>query len=116
LDLLSFYRKTFRWRAAHRTQGRCESPCGALEVKGSSPMRSEGDLERELDDRAFALQRDLLMWRLARIHGLAQEERRTRCLESPSRLRDLLTELEAFLTDGQEGADQRYKNGADCVR
>jgi hypothetical protein len=80
-------------------------------------MRSEVDVERELDKRAFALQRDVLMWRLARTHGFSQEEKRHHCLESLRRLRDVLTELEVFLTDGQEGADQRLlKNGADCVR
>ena len=79
-------------------------------------MRSEGDLERELDDQTFALQRDLVMWRLERMHGLPHEEQRKRCLASLRRLRDLLTELEVLLTVGQEGADQRCKNGADCVR
>jgi hypothetical protein len=80
-------------------------------------MRSEVDVERELDNRAFALQRDVLMWRLAHTHGLSQEEKRHQCLESLRRLRDVLTELEVFLTDGQEGGDRRLlKNGADCVR
>jgi hypothetical protein len=80
-------------------------------------MRKEVDFERELDDRAFALQRDVLMWRLASQYGLSQEEKRYRCLESLRSLRDLLTELEAFLTDGQEGGDQQLlKNRADCVR
>jgi hypothetical protein len=79
-------------------------------------MRNEVDFERELDDRAFALQRDMVMWRLARMHGFPQEERRKRCLESLSSLRDLLAELAVLLTDGQEGADPLCKNGADCVR
>jgi hypothetical protein len=80
-------------------------------------MRSERDFERELDNRAFALQRDVLTWRLARMHGLSHEEKRHQCLESLRRLRDLLTELEVFLTDRQEGAGQRLlKNGADSVR
>ncbi len=79
-------------------------------------MRSEVDFERELDNRAFALQRDVLMWRLARMHGLSHEEKQKRCLESLSRLRDLLTELEVFLTDGQEGRHlQRGKNGTNGV-
>ena len=64
-------------------------------------MRTEADFERELDNRAFALQCDVLRWRLARRHSFPQEEQRKRCLESLSELRDLLTQLEGFLTDGQ---------------
>ena len=80
-------------------------------------MRSEVDFERELDNRAFALQRGVLMWRLARMHGLSHEEKRKHCLESLSSLRNLLKELEVFLTDGQGGDYQRLlKNGVDCVR
>jgi hypothetical protein len=80
-------------------------------------MRSEADVERELDDRTFALQRDVVMWRLACRYGLSHEEQRKRCLESLSKLRDLFTELEVFLTDEQEGEDQLlHKNGADCAR
>ena len=63
-------------------------------------MRSDTDIERELDNLAFALQRNLLMLRLARMHGLPDEEKRKRCLESRSKLHDLLTEIEAFLIDG----------------
>ena len=77
-------------------------------------MRSDTDLERELDNLAFALQRDLLMLRLARMHGLPEEEKRKRGLESLSKLRDLLTEMEAFLIDGQEERQQqRRKSEAD---
>jgi hypothetical protein len=80
-------------------------------------MRSEADFERELDNSVFALQCDVLMWRLARMYGLSYEEKRKRCLESLGKFRDVLTELEVFLTDGQEGGQQRLlKNGADCVR
>ncbi len=80
-------------------------------------MRNKVDFERELDNRAFALQRDVLMWRLASQYGLSQEEKRYRCLESLRSLRGLLTELEVFLTDGQEGEDQQLlKNGANHVR
>jgi hypothetical protein len=79
-------------------------------------MRTEADFERELDNRAFALQCDVLRWRLACRHSLPHEEQRKRCLESLRELRDLLTQLEGFLTDGQEGRhQQRCKNGADCV-
>jgi hypothetical protein len=80
-------------------------------------MRNEVDFERKLDNRVFALQRDVLMWRLASQYGFSQEEMRHGCLESLRSLRGLLTELEVFLTDGQEGGDQQLlKNGADCVR
>ena len=80
-------------------------------------MRNKVDVERELDDRAFALQCDVLMWRLASQYGLSQEEKRQRCLESLKSLRGLLTELEGFLTDGQEGEDQRLlTNGANHVQ
>jgi flagellin-specific chaperone FliS len=80
-------------------------------------MRSEADVERELDDQTFALQRDVVIWRLARMYGLSDEEKRKRCLESLSKLRDLLTELEVFLTDEQEGEHHLpCENGADCVQ
>jgi hypothetical protein len=73
-----------------------------MEVQGEDLMRSEANLERELDNRTYALQRDLLVLRLARLHGLPHEERRKRCLEQLRYLSDLLTELEAFLKDEQE--------------
>jgi hypothetical protein len=51
------------------------------------------------------------------MYGLSDEEKRKRCLESLSKLRDLLTELEVFLTDEQEGEHHLLcENGADCVR
>jgi hypothetical protein len=65
-------------------------------------MRSAANFERELDNRTYALQRDLLLWRLARLHGLPDEEKRTRCLAQLRHLVDLLTEIEAFLSDQQE--------------
>jgi hypothetical protein len=80
-------------------------------------MRSEVDVERELDDQTFTLQRDVVIWRLARMYGLSHEEKRKQCLESLSKLRELLTECEVFLTDEQEGEHQLLcGNGADCVR
>jgi hypothetical protein len=79
-------------------------------------MRTDAELEQEMDNLAFATQRDLLMLRLARMHSLPDEEKRKRCLESLSKLRDLLTEIEAFLIDGQEGVhQQRRKSEADCT-
>jgi hypothetical protein len=60
-------------------------------------LRSDIDLERELDNRAFALQRDLFLWRLAQLHDSPGEEKRKRCLEQLNQLRDLLAEMEAFL-------------------
>ena len=79
-------------------------------------MRNDIDVEQELDNRAFALQRDLLMWRLARMHGLPHEEKRKRCLESLSKLHDLLIRVEILLTDGQEEEHQQQsKDGVDCV-
>ena len=60
-------------------------------------MRSDADFERELDNLSFAAQRDLLMLRLAHMYSLTSEGRRERCLESLNKLRDLLTEIEAFL-------------------
>ena len=72
-------------------------------------MRSDADLERELDNRTFALQRDLLLWRLAREHGLPDEEKRKRCLEQLRHLGDLLAEIEAFLRDQQEGVTARLQ-------
>lgn len=79
-------------------------------------MRSDADFERELDNLSFAAQRDLLMLRLADMYSLTSEGRRERCLESLSKLRDLLTEIEAFLLDGQEGGlQQRRKSKADCT-
>ncbi len=62
-------------------------------------MRNEVDVERELDNAMFSLQRDVLMWRLAGKYGFLQEEQRKQCLESLSKLRDLFTELEGFLTE-----------------
>ena len=70
-------------------------------------MRSGADFERELDNLSFAAQRDLLMLRLARMYSLTSEGRRERCLASLSKLRDLLTEIEAFLIDGQEEEHSR---------
>jgi len=79
-------------------------------------MRSDIDFERELDNLSFAMQRDLLMLRLAHMHSLADEEKRKHCLESLSKLRDLLTAIEAFLIDGQEGGQQQGgKSEADCT-
>ena len=72
-------------------------------------MRSEANLERELDNRTFALQRDLLLWRLARVHGLPDEEKRKRCLEQLRLLCDLLAEIEAFLRDQQERVRARLQ-------
>jgi hypothetical protein len=84
--------------------------------KEEAPMRSEADLERELDNLTFALQRDLLMLRLARQHHVSSEEKRTRSLEQLSKLRDLLTEIEAFLTAGQGGGQpQAPGSETDCV-
>jgi hypothetical protein len=77
-------------------------------------MRSDADFERELDNLSFAAQRDLLMLRLAHVYNLTSEGRRERCLESLSKLRDLLTEIEAFLIDGREGRQQQgMKSEAD---
>ena len=79
-------------------------------------MRSDADFERELDNLSFAVQRDLLMLRLAHMYSLTREGRRERCLESLSKLRDLLTEIETFLIDGQEGEQQqRRKSETDCT-
>ncbi len=79
-------------------------------------MRSDADFEQELDNLSFAVQRDLLMLRLAHMYSLTSEGRRERCLESLSKLRDLLTEIETFLIDGQEGGhQQRRKNETDCT-
>jgi hypothetical protein len=72
-------------------------------------MRSDEGLERELDNLTFALQRDLLVWRLARLHDLPNEEKWKRCLEQLHQLRDLLTEIEAFLIDEQEGSDSKAR-------
>jgi hypothetical protein len=84
--------------------------------KEEVPMRSEADLERELDNLTFALQRDLLMLRLARQHHLPDEEKRTRSLEQLSKLRDLLTEIEALLTARQgAGPVQAPGRETDCV-
>jgi hypothetical protein len=77
-------------------------------------MMSDADFERELDNLSFAAQRDLLMLRLAHVYNLTSEGRRERCLESLSKLRDLLTEIEAFLIDGREGRQQQgMKSEAD---
>jgi hypothetical protein len=79
-------------------------------------MRSDADFEQELDNLSFAAQRDLLMLRLAHLYSLTSDGRRERCLASLSKLRDLLTEIEAFLIDGQEGEQQqRRKSEADCI-
>ncbi len=79
-------------------------------------MRSDADFERELDNLSFAAQRDLLMLRLAHMYSLTSEGRRERCLASLSKLRDLLTEIEAFLLNGQEGEQQHNrKSEADCT-
>lgn len=79
-------------------------------------MRSDADFEQELDNLSFAAQRDLLMLRLAHVYSLTSERRRERCLASLSKLRDLLTEIEAFLLDGQEGEQQqKRKSEADCI-
>jgi hypothetical protein len=72
-------------------------------------MRSDANFERELDNRTFALQRDLLLWRLARLHGLPDEEKRKRCLEQLGPLCELLAEIEAFLRDQQEGVTARQQ-------
>lgn len=66
-------------------------------------MRSEADMERELDNLTFALQRDLLMLRLTQMHHLPDEEKRRRCLGQLNKLRALLAEIEASLTNRQEG-------------
>jgi hypothetical protein len=66
-------------------------------------MRNDADLEQEMDNLAFAAQRDLLLLRLARMQSLPDEEKRKRCLASLSKLRNLLTEMEACLRDGQVG-------------
>jgi hypothetical protein len=85
-------------------------------VEGGIPMRSDADFEQELDNLSFAAQRDLLMLRLAHVYSLTSERRRERCLASLSKLRDLLTEIEAFLLDGQEGEQQqKRKSEADCI-
>ena len=79
-------------------------------------MRSNADFERELDNLSFAMQRDLLMLRLAHMYSLTREGRRERCLESLSKLRDLLSEIQTFLIDGQEGGQQQgRKSEADCT-
>src|SRR5437764_11198242 len=82
------------------------SLCGRREFL----MRSDADFERELDNLSFAAQRDLLMLRLAHMYSLTSEGRRERCLESLSKLRDLLTEIETFLIDGQEEGQQQGRN------
>ncbi len=79
-------------------------------------MRSDADFERELDNLSFAAQRDLLMLRLAHMYSLTSEGRRERCLSSLSKLRDLLTEIETFLIDGQENRQQDCSQSeADCT-
>lgn len=79
-------------------------------------MRSDADFERELDNLSFAAQRDLLMLRLAHLYSLTSEGRRERCLASLSKLRDLLTEIETFLIDGQEDGQQHCSQSeADCT-
>jgi hypothetical protein len=74
----------------------------AMEVQEEALIKSDANLERELDNRTYALQRDLLVLRLARMHGLPHEEKRKRCLEQLRHLGDLLTEIEASLRDQQE--------------
>ena len=79
-------------------------------------MRSDTEFEQELDNLSFAVQRDLLILRLAHLHSLASEGKRERCLTSLNKLRDLLTEIETFLIDGQEGGQQqRRKSEANCA-
>ncbi len=79
-------------------------------------MRSDTEFEQELDNLSFAVQRDLLILRLAHLHSLACEGKRERCLASLNKLRDLLTEIETFLIDGQEGGQQqRGKSEANCT-
>jgi hypothetical protein len=68
--------------------------------KEGVPLRNDANLEQEMDNLAFAAQRDLLLLRLARMQSLPDEEKRKRCLASLSKLRDLLTEIEAFLNEG----------------
>jgi hypothetical protein len=75
-----------------------------MEMQKEFLMKSDMSLEWELDNRTFALQRDLLMWRLARMQGLPAEEKQKRCLEQLSHLYDLLPRIEALLRDRQEGA------------
>ncbi len=80
-----------------------------MEMQKEFLMKRGVNLEQELDNWTFALQRDLLMWRLARLQGLPSEEKRKRCFEQLRHLRDLLAEIETFLRDRQEGATGRQQ-------
>jgi hypothetical protein len=62
-------------------------------------VKSDVDFEQELDTLTYALQRDWLLLRLTRMHGLPDEEKRKRCLEQLEKLHVLLTQMKASLTD-----------------
>jgi hypothetical protein len=80
-----------------------------MEMQKEVLMRSDANFEQELDNRTYALERDLLVWRLARMHGLPDAEKRKRCLERLHHLGDLLTEIEAFLIDHHEELAERQQ-------
>jgi hypothetical protein len=71
----------------------------ALCTRENNAGKSDVDLEQELDTLTYAVQRDWLLLRLARMHGLPHEEKRKRCLEQLEKLHLLLTEMTTFLTD-----------------
>jgi hypothetical protein len=62
-------------------------------------LKSAVDLEQQLDTLTYAVRRDWLLLRLARMHGLPDEEKRKRCLEHLDQLHGLLTQMKASLTD-----------------
>jgi hypothetical protein len=97
-----------RRRKKRRKDRRSHTLCQKEEQKGSHQngkeflMQRDADLEQELDTRTYALQRDLLLLRLARLHHLPTQEKQARCLEQLTQLRALLTEIEASVS-GQPG-------------
>ena len=91
-----------------QTCRRCARVVGVHSVKQSlctshnNAMKRDIDLEQELDTLTYAVQRDWLLLRLARMHSLPSEEKRKRCLEQLEKLHLLLTEMTTFLTDKSE--------------
>ena len=76
---------------------------GFLPCAKEVTMRSGIDFERELDNLAFALQRDLLLLRLARMRHEPEEEKQKRCLIQLDTLRALLTQIEVYVAKEAEG-------------
>ena len=82
---------------------RCARVVGIHSLKQSlcpsenNEVKRDVDLEQELDTLTYAVQRDWLLLRLARMHGLPHEEKRKRCLEQLEKLHLLLTEMTTFL-------------------